>query len=107
MNAYADDEMVPIPHPYRGLTARQGNREVNVHYVEKGVVYYGLYDFDDDDAPWHCIGLFQKPEQEFIDQLGGHMARGDAAVFTLIDDREPFTLKAPRGAVDSGRHGSA
>lgn len=96
MNAYADNEMVPIPHPYRGLTARNGNREVNVHEVKDGVVYYGLYDFDRDDAPYYCIGLYQKPVEEFIDQLGGHLARGDAEVFTLIDDREPLALRHPR-----------
>lgn len=97
MNAYADDDTVTIPHPYRGLTARQGEREVNVHYVKDGTVYYGLYDFADDEAPYHCIGLHRCPVEEFIDRLGGHMARGDAAVFSLIDDRDPFELRAPLG----------
>lgn len=92
-HAYADDELVPIPHPYTGLTLRQGNREVNVHSVDKGVVYYGLYDFDAEDAPYYCIGLYQKPVEDFINCVGGHMARGDAAVFTLIDDREPLVLR--------------
>lgn len=93
MNAYADEDMVPVPHPYRGLTARQGNREVNVHYVRDGQVYYGLYDFDVDDAPYFCVGLYRCPVEEFIDRIGGHMARGDAAVFSLLDDREPFSLR--------------
>lgn len=93
MNAYADDELVPIPHPYTGLTARQGNREVNVHEVYKGDVLYGLYDFDRDDAPCYCIGTYRMPVDEFMDKLGGHLARGDAAVFSLIDDREPLVLR--------------
>ena len=93
-NAYADDDMVPIPHPYAGLTARQGKREVNVHEVREGVVYYGLYDEDADDRPCYCIGLYRMPVEDFIDRLGGHLARGDAAVFTLLDNREPFALRS-------------
>lgn len=94
MNAYADDELVPIPHPYKGLTARQGKREVNVHDVHQGIVYYGLYDFERDDAPYYCIGLYQLPMQEFMDRIGGHLARGDAEVFSLVDDRAPFELRS-------------
>jgi hypothetical protein len=93
VNAYADDELVPIPNPYRGLTARKGNREVNVHEVADGTVYYGLYDFDRDDCPYYCVGCYRCSVDEFIDRLGGHMARGDAAVFSLLDDREPFELR--------------
>lgn len=60
--------------------------------MRDGVVYYGLYDFTADDAPHYCIGLYQRPVEEFMDRIGGHMARGDAAVFTLIDDREELVL---------------
>ena len=91
-NAYADDELVPIPHPYTGLTLRQGNREVNVHSVDKGVVYYGLYDFAAKDAPYCCIGLYRKSVAEFMDQVGGHMARGDADVFSLIVEQDLLVL---------------
>lgn len=85
--------MVPIPHPYTGLTLRKGNREVNVHSVDKGEVYYGLYDFIREDRAYYCIGLYRKPVEEFMDQVGGHIARGDAEVFSLIDDREPLELR--------------
>lgn len=95
MNAYADDDLVPILHPYKGLTARSGKREINVHEVKDGIVYYGLYDEDADDCPFYCLGLYQLPVEAFIDRLGGHMARGDAAVFTLLDNSEPFALRSP------------
>jgi len=87
VSAKADDEVVPIPFPYRGLTARKGDREVNVHEVREGIVYYGLYDFPplelDIDFPV-CIGLYQLAVKEFIDLLRGHMMRGDVAVFSLL-----------------------
>lgn len=97
MNAYADDDVVPIPRPYKGLTVRHGNREVNVHEVYEGEVLYGLYDFTRDDAPEYCLGTYRLPVEEFIDRLGGHLARGDAFVFSLIDDRPQLAMKTTRG----------
>jgi hypothetical protein len=103
VNAYADDDTVTIPSPYQGLTVRKGDREVNVHSVKDGEVYYGLYVDDPEGIDgMACIGLFRKPLEEFIDQVGGHMARGDAAVFSMIATRPAFELAPPSTCVKRG-----
>jgi len=57
-----------------GMTWRRGKREVNIHDVKDGVVYYGLYDDDAHDAPEHCIGLYQRTVADFSQALAALLA---------------------------------
>lgn len=82
----AKDETVTIPHPYRGLTARLDRREVNVHEVRDGIVYYGMYDDDADDCPYRCVACYQKTVEDFINSLGRAILDG-AVTFSLITTR--------------------
>lgn len=75
-------------YPYRGFTARLGKREVNVHFVKDGVVYYGLYDDDAADvAPERCIGAYRLPVQDFMAQLDKEIKNG-AVTFTRYETSE-------------------
>lgn len=76
-------DSIAIPHPYTGLTARLGRQEINVHDVTDGIVYYGKYDDDADDAPYHCIALFQLPVEDFINRLGRAILDG-AVTFSML-----------------------
>lgn len=78
-------ETVSIPRPYVGLTARLGRQEINVHSVDGGIVYYGKYDDDADDAPYSCVALYQLPEDDFVDRLGRAILDG-AVTFSLLTD---------------------
>lgn len=82
------DETVLIPNPYKGLTARLGRREVNVHEVRDGIVYYGLYDDDAEDAPYHCVAAYQLPQEDFINRLGRSILDGAVTFSLLNNDRQ-------------------
>jgi hypothetical protein len=82
------DQVVLIPQPYQGLTARLGRREANVHEVKDGIVYYGMYDDDADDCPYRCVALHRKPVEDFVNSLGRAILDG-AVTFSLINtDRQ-------------------
>lgn len=49
------------PAPTAGLTFRKGTREANVHAVNDGIVYYGVY-LDGDEWP---AGLYRATIDEW------------------------------------------
>ena len=65
--------------PIKGLTLRQGDREVNVHDVIDGVVYYGFYRLDS-DCP---AGLYRVSLQEWDAMLKVALDAG-AGMYCLL-----------------------
>lgn len=70
--------------PYAGLTVRLGKREVNVHDVHEGTVYFGEYHDEADDRPCRCVGLYRMSAIEFRDSVEKAVAKG-AVTFTLTE----------------------
>jgi hypothetical protein len=68
-----------IPHPYKGLTFRKGQREINVHSVDSDTVYYGKYE---DGQDWPAY-LFRMSVEDFVLSSGRAILDG-ATVYSRI-----------------------
>ena len=82
-----DSVTVLIPQPYQGLTVRLGKREVNVHEVSNGTVYYGMYDDDAEEAPYRMVGAYQTKVDDFVNMLGRAILDG-AVTYSLIKEEQ-------------------
>jgi hypothetical protein len=88
--------MVEIPEPYAGLSFRLGRREVNVHEVKDGIVYFGMYCDDAEDSPYRCTNLYQLPVDEWIDSAGRALLDGAVAFSRLVPDKMPTKWREGR-----------
>jgi len=70
---------VIVPDPYQGLSIRQGDQVVNVHFVEGSTVYYGKYHELAIDCPYHCIGNYRQDKDEFVNAFARAVLDGAQA----------------------------
>ena len=73
-------QSVSVLEPYTGLTVRKGEKEINVHFVDAGVVYYGLYN-DRSKVFGH---LLRKPVIDFMQSLARAINDG-AVAYSLVE----------------------
>ena len=78
--------------PTKGLTFRKGKREANVHEVNDGIVFYGVY-LDGDDWP---AGLYQATLDEW-NRLATQAVENGAEVFTMV--RPNVNVRGPEAAL--------
>lgn len=77
------ENSILIPSPYTGLTLVKDDKEINVHEVRDGKVYYGLYRtylIEEDAMP---IAMYQLPEEEWITRAGKAILDG-AICFSIV-----------------------
>jgi hypothetical protein len=88
MNDTQSTSQVAIfPNAYMGLCihSEQHHQTVNVHFVDKGQVYYGKYsDFLIDEIDDGCIGVYRTPEDHFNEMIGGAVVDG-CTLYTMTE----------------------
>lgn len=65
--------------PVKGFTFCKGDKEANVHCVDDGVVYYGIY-FDSIDTP---VGLYRVTLDEW-NRMAEKAIEHGATVYSLL-----------------------
>ena len=68
-------DTITVPSPYKGLTLRLGDVEINVHQVDNGVVYYGKYELGED---WPAR-MYMMPVDDFMNSAGRSIIDGAVA----------------------------
>lgn len=76
-----------IPEPYSGLTIRKGEQEINIHFIDDNVVFYGKYADWADDMPEHCIGTYRMDKDIFIGSFTRALNEG-AVCYTNIGSED-------------------
>ena len=90
-----------ILKPYTGLSFRKGNKEVNVHEVKDGTVYWGYYE-DGDELPHrlHRCGMsdWNKMVRKALDTGATAFSRVRSSVQYFMGRTDANGLAKPPGA---------